>query len=208
MNNNSKTTTSAPKNRRLTITDFMTIGIFFVVNMVAGIAIAFIGITPISYVMITSIQGIVLGIPMMLFLAKVHKPGMVFIFLILGGLASLLLGLGVWALLFSIVMAVVAELILRAGNYESAINSVFAYACMSIVPTASYIPLFFTTQQYFEDSDIQAKYGASFADSLSSIGQMTWLFAVIVVVTFICGIIGGFLGRRIFTKHFERAGIA
>lgn len=208
MSTNSNPTPTSARSQRLTVTDFMTIGIFFVVNMVAGIAIAFIGITPITYVMITSVQAIILGIPMMLFLAKVHKPGMVFIFLILGGLASLLLGLGIWALLFSLIMAVIAEFILRSGNYQSSLHSIFAYACMAIVPTASYIPLFFTTQQYFENSDIRAKYGASFADGLTSIGQMTWLFAIIVVVTLICGIIGGFLGRRIFTKHFERAGIA
>lgn len=208
MSTNSNPTPTSARSQRLTVTDFMTIGIFFVVNMVAGIAIAFIGITPITYIMITSVQAIILGIPMMLFLAKVHKPGMVFIFLILGGLASLLLGLGIWALLFSLIMAVIAEFILRSGNYQSSLHSIFAYACMAIVPTASYIPLFFTTQQYFENSDIRAKYGASFADGLTSIGQMTWLFAIIVVVTLICGIIGGFLGRRIFTKHFERAGIA
>lgn len=208
MPNKSAPNGNSAKSRRLTVSDFMTIGIFFVVNMVAGVAIAFIGITPITYVMITSLQALILGIPMMLFLAKVRKPGMVFIFLILGGFASLLLGLGIWALLLSVVMAVVAELILRSGNYESAIHSIFAYACMSIVPTASYIPLFFATRQYFEGSDIENQYGPAFAERLSSIGQMTWLFAVIVVVTFICGIIGGFLGRRIFTKHFERAGVA
>lgn len=199
---------NSPQSRRLTVTDFMTIGIFFVVNMVAGVAIAFIGITPITYVMITSLQALILGIPMMLFLAKVRKPGMVFIFLILGGFASLLLGLGIWALLLSVVMAIVAEIILRAGNYDSAIHSIFAYACMAIVPTASYIPLFFATKQYFENSDIEDQYGPAFADGLASIGQMSWIFAVIVMVTFICGIIGGFLGRRIFMKHFERAGVA
>ena len=38
------------------------IGIFFVINLVAGVVIAFIGITPITYVMITSVQALILGI--------------------------------------------------------------------------------------------------------------------------------------------------
>ena len=202
------TTPGAARMQRLTIPDLMTIGIFFVINMVAGVAIAFIGITPITYVMITSIQALVLGIPMMLFLAKVHKPGMVFIFLALSGIASLLLGLGVWPLVMSLVMAVIAELVLRAGTYRSAAHSVLAYAFMAVSPTASYIPLFFTTQQYLDSSDMQAKYGSSFADGLGSLGQMSWLFGIIVGVTFVCGILGGLLGQRIFTKHFQRAGIA
>ena len=90
------TTPKDAKAGRLNITDLMNIGIFFVINLVAGVVIAFIGITPITYVMITSVQALILGIPMMLFLAKVHKPGMVFIFLLLSGLASLLLGLDIW----------------------------------------------------------------------------------------------------------------
>ncbi|MBV7301030.1 MptD family putative ECF transporter S component [Corynebacterium sp. TAE3-ERU2] len=208
MSSSSNTAYSAAKSRTLTITDLMTIGIFFVINLVAGVAISFIGITPVTYVMITSAQALILGIPMMLFLAKVHKPGMVLIFLALGGIASLLLGLGVWALVLSLVMAIIAELVLRAGKYESSIHSIIAYAFMAVAPTASYIPLFFATQQYVEDSDIESNYGANFADGLASIGQMSWLFAIIVIVTFICGIFGGLLGRRIFTKHFERAGIA
>lgn len=202
------TTPKDAKAGRLNITDLMNIGIFFVINLVAGVVIAFIGITPITYVMITSVQALILGIPMMLFLAKVHKPGMVFIFLLLSGLASLLLGLGIWPLLLSLVMAVFAELILRAGKYTSAIHSVIAYAFIAVSPTASYIPLFFTTRRYIESSGMQTKYGASFADGLTSIGQMAWLFLIIVIVTFVCGILGGILGRRIFTKHFQRAGIA
>lgn len=202
------TTPKDAKAERLNITDLMNIGIFFVINVVAGVVIAFIGITPITYVMITSIQALILGIPMMLFLAKVHKPGMVSIFLLLGGLSSLLLGLGIWPLLLSLIMAVFAELVLRAGNYRNATNSVIAYAFIAVTPTAAYIPLFFTTLNYIKSSDMETKYGANFADGLTSIGQMTWLFLIIVIVTFACGILGGILGQRIFTKHFQRAGIA
>ena len=86
--------TTAQPNRRMTIVDFMTIGIFFVINMVVGVIIAFIGITPITYVMITPLQAIILGIPMMLFFSKVRKPGMLLVFEILTGLVSILLGLG------------------------------------------------------------------------------------------------------------------
>ena len=186
---------------RLNITDLMNIGIFFVINLVVKVVIAFIGITPITYVMITSVQALILGIPMMLFLAKVHKPGMVFIFLLLSGLASLLLGLGIWPLLLSLVMAVFAELILRY-KYTSAIHSVIAYAFIAVSPTASYIPLFFTTRRYIESSGMQTKYGASFADGLTSIGQMTWLFLIIVIVTFVCGILGGILG---LAQHLHQA---
>ena len=93
MPNSNSTTTRSTKNKTLNVTDLMTIGIFFVINLVVGVAISFIGITPVTYVMITSVQALVLGIPMMLFFAKIHKPGMVLVFSMLSGLSSLLLSL-------------------------------------------------------------------------------------------------------------------
>ena len=136
MPNSNSTTTRSTKNKTLNVTDLMTIGIFFVINLVVGVAISFIGITPVTYVMITSVQALVLGIPMMLFFAKIHKPGMVLVFSMLSGLSSLLLGLGIWPLLLSLVTGVTAEIVLRAGKYESTFHSVIAYAWIALTPVS------------------------------------------------------------------------
>ena len=64
---------------RLQITDFMTISIFFVVNTLVGLGVASAGITPVSYVMVSPLQVLVLGIPTMLFYSKVRKSGMLLI---------------------------------------------------------------------------------------------------------------------------------
>ena len=173
--------TTAQPNRRMTIVDFMTIGIFFVINMVVGVIIAFIGITPITYVMITPLQAIILGIPMMLFFSKVRKPGMLLVFEILTGLVSILLGLGPFVLVSGVIMALMTS-------------------------TATYIPLFFATESYLA-SDVKGRYGDDYLQGLTEIGHMSWVFAVIIVGTFLCGILGGVLGQRIFNKHFRRAGI-
>ncbi|SYZ33388.1 hypothetical protein [Propionibacterium australiense] len=45
----------------------MTISIFFVANTQVGIGVAFVGITPVGYVMVSSLQALVLGIPTILF---------------------------------------------------------------------------------------------------------------------------------------------
>ena len=198
--------TTAQPNRRMTIVDFMTIGIFFVINMVVGVIIAFIGITPITYVMITPLQAIILGIPMMLFFSKVRKPGMLLVFEILTGLVSILLGLGPFVLVSGVIMALIGEFVLYTGGYTSAKRSVIAYALMSLTSTAAYIPLFFATESYLA-SDVKGRYGDDYLQGLTEIGHMSWVFAVIIVGTFLCGILGGVLGQRIFNKHFRRAGI-
>lgn len=193
--------------RRMAISDFMTIGIFFVINTVAGVAIAFVGVTPVTYVLIAPLQAIILGIPMMLFLSKVRKPGMLLVFELITGLAGVLMGLGPFGLVIGMLMALIGEFVLRAGDYLSARHSVIAYAFISVTSTATYIPLFFATKRFLSDGDVAAKYGAGFSQGLARIGRMGWIFGVIVIATFLCGILGGLLGRRVFAKHFRRAGI-
>jgi hypothetical protein rflaF_10239 len=83
---------------------------------------------------------------------------------------------------------------------------VIAYALMSLTSTATYIPLFFATESYLA-SDVKGRYGDDYLQGLTEIGHMSWVFAVIIVGTFLCGILGGVLGQRIFNKHFRRAGI-
>lgn len=202
------TDTAAPSpQRRLTIPDLITVGLFFVINMVLGVLIAFVGVTPWTFVLIAPLQALLLGIPMMLFFAKIRKPGMLLSFVVLTGLANLLLGLGPYNLIAGVLLGLLGELLLRAGNYRSARNSILAYALNAVASTATYIPMFFATSSYLTSTDTERKYGADFARGLAAIGHQTWLLGALVVVTFGCGLLGGILGRRIFDKHFRRAGI-
>ena len=48
-------------------------------NTLVGLGVASAGITPVSYVMVSPLQVLVLGIPTMLFYSKVRKSGMLLI---------------------------------------------------------------------------------------------------------------------------------
>ncbi|CAM2860076.1 MptD family putative ECF transporter S component [Propionibacterium acidifaciens] len=48
-------------------------------NTLVGLGVASVGITPVSYVMVSPLQVLVLGIPTMLFYSKVRKSGMLLI---------------------------------------------------------------------------------------------------------------------------------
>lgn len=48
-------------------------------NTLVGLGVASVGITPVSYVMASPLQVLVLGIPTMLFYSKVRKSGMLLI---------------------------------------------------------------------------------------------------------------------------------
>ena len=106
----------ASRYQRLNITDFMTIGIFFVIITLVGTVVAFVGITPVTFVMVSSIQGLVLGILTMLFYSKVKKPGMLLITAILSGTFSLLMALGLYHLIVRVLLTLVAELTSKIGR--------------------------------------------------------------------------------------------
>ena len=198
----------SPRREKLNVTDFMTIGVFFVIITLVGTVVAFVGITPVTFVMISPIQGIVLGIPTMLFYSKVKKPGMLLIMAVISGAFSLLMALGPYHLIIGSLLALIAEGILWSGKYGSVRAAVLAYAVTALATTANYIPLFFATQRYIADSDIAGKYGEGMAKGMTAIGEHGLvLFAVIVGVTFVTALLGGLLGQKVINKHFKRAGI-
>ena len=59
--------------------DFINIGIYTAIYFVIVMVLAMTGLIPIFLVLLSSMIGIIGGIPFMLFLTKVKKPGMILI---------------------------------------------------------------------------------------------------------------------------------
>lgn len=55
--------------------DMINIGIYAAIYFVIAMALAFTGLIPIMLILLSTLYGIVGGIPFMLFLTKVKKPG-------------------------------------------------------------------------------------------------------------------------------------
>lgn len=68
----------------------------------------------------------------------------------------------------------------------------------------NYLPLFLQREQYFAD---RTSYGQDYTDAVMRFTP-NWMFIVLVVMTFVCGIIGGMIGKKLLAKHFKKAGIA
>ena len=81
--------------------DLMNIGIFGAIYFVILFVVAMLGIIPIFLPLLSVFVPIIGGIPFMLFLTKVKKPGMIFITAIIMGLLMLLTGMGIWPLIAS-----------------------------------------------------------------------------------------------------------
>lgn len=191
---------------KLNAKDFITIGVFTAINIVVGIGIAVpLGMIPIGLLLLSVVTPIVGGIIVMLYMTKIKKFGMLFIMSFINGLILLITGMGPYALMFGCVTSLVAEFIIRAGHYESARLSILAYGVMCISVMGNYVQWMVLGQDYVES--VAVRYGMEFATTVAGYFTNPWIYAILAIACFVSGLIGGVLGRAVFKKHFERAGI-
>lgn len=190
-------------NNKLQSKDLINVGVFTAIYLVIIVAVAMLGFIPIFLPLLSVIAPVLGGIPCMLFLAKVKKPGMILIMSVLMGIMMILTGMGYYALLVGIVSGIVAELIYKSGNYASSSKAVLTYGVFSIWIWGNYFLFYFNQEKFFA---AKVSFGQEYKDTIMQI-MPTWLFPILLVCTFVFGIIGGLLGKAMTKKHFKKAGI-
>ncbi len=191
---------------KLTVKDFITVGIFTAILFVVEFACGMLGyIHPYivaSYVVIIPLVG---GIPMMLFYTKVEKFGMITIMSVLIAIIMFVTGMGYLGAPLIVIAGVAADLIAKSGNYKDFKKTVLSHGVFSLWICANYFPVIITAEDYRKNL-IDGGFSTEYCDSLfRAINVKT--IAVLLIVCFIFGIIGAFLGKAVVKKHFEKAGI-
>lgn len=183
--------------------DLINVGIYTAIYFVIMMAVAMLGLIPIFLPLLSVIVPILGGIPFMLFLTKVRKPGMVFIMAMIMGIMMLLTGMGPWPLLTCAAAGILSELVLKSGGYKSVRKSILSYGIFSMWIWGNYLPLFTDYEGYFAQRE---SYGQAYIDAVQRLMPL-WMAPVLLIACLVCGIIGGNLGRALLKKHFEKAGI-
>lgn len=183
--------------------DFINIGIYTAIYFVISIALAMTGLIPIFLILLSSMIGIVGGIPFMLFLTKVKKPGMILIMSTIMGILMFVTGMTWMPIPFSVLTGLICELIYRGGNYKNMKAAILTAGAFPLWACGNYLPLFLQRTQYFAE---RSSYGQEYVDAVMKYTP-NFMFFVLLITTFVCGIIGGFIGKALLKKHFERAGI-
>lgn len=184
--------------------DLIHIGIFSAIYFAIVFVVAMLGFIPIFLPLLAVIVPILGGVPFMLFLTKVRKFGMIWIMSIIMGLLMLLTGMSWPPLAVSALTGLLAELIYKTGKYQSSSKAILANGVFSLWVAANYLPLFFAAEKYWSS---RQNFGQDYIDTVTKL-MPTWMCPVMFAVAFVCGIIGGFLGKSLLKKHFEKAGIA
>ena len=137
------------EDKKLNGRDLINIGIYGAIYFVILFAVAMLGMIPIFLPLLSVFVPILGGIPFMLFLTRVKKPGMIFIFAMIMGILMLLTGMGPWPLLTCAVAGLLAELVLKSGDYRDAKKAVLSYGLFSTWIFGNYLPLFTDYEGYF-----------------------------------------------------------
>lgn len=187
--------------------DFITLGIFtvlfFVVVMICVFASA---VTVVTYAFGSAIAAVFGGLIYMLMRAKVAKPWGILLSGFVVGAVEFLIGAGVGTALGFIIGALLAEFISRIGQYKNYILNAIGYAVyMSGFALGTYLPMVVMTE-YVDSMSSSNGVNTDFMNKLHEFMSGPMVLAI-VAVTFVCGLIGAFLAKLIFKKHFVKAGM-
>ena len=193
-------------NNKLQAKDFITIGIFtallFVVEFACGILGFIHPYIVASYVIMIPIVG---SVPMMLFYTKIEKFGMISIMSVLLAIIMFVTGMGYLGAPLIIASGVIADLIAKSCGYKSFKKTVLSHGVFCLWICANYFPVIVTADSYRKNL-VDGGYSTEYCDNLfRAINSKT--IAVLLILCFIFGIIGAFIGKAVVKKHFEKAGI-
>ena len=146
------------------------------------------------------------GIPFMLMTAKVQKLGAVFLMGLITALIYFATGQFTLVILISMASAcILAEVARVATGYNSFSGNAVAYVFFSLGMVGSPLPIWLFKADFLAQITAQgmpADYVAAL-EALSSNAMLVVLF----VAPIIGGVIGAFIARGLFKKHFVKAGI-
>ena len=184
--------------------DLINIGIYAAIYCVIMTCISMLGYIPIMMPLLAVFCPLVGGIPMMLFYIKTKKFGMITIMSVIIGIYLWVTGMGIYPAIFGVVFGFLADLVAKSGGYQSFTKTVLSYGVMCLMLFGNFLPLYIDREGYFAS---RQEFGQEYIDTLGNIMQ-PWTAPVIIIASFVFGVLGALLGKALLKKHFVKAGIA
>lgn len=187
--------------------DLITIGIFSAIYFVINFAFMLMGgIHPVLWMLMPGFIAIFAGIPFMLMASKVQKPGAVFLMGLITALIYFATGQFTLVILISMASTcILAEVVRGFTKYSSFKGNSISYVIFSLGMIGSPLPIWLFKADFLAqimEQGMPADY-VSAVEALSSNAMLIVLF----VAPVIGGIIGAFIAKGLFKKHFVKAGI-
>ena len=194
-------------NTSLQTKDFISIGIFSLIYFVIAFSIGGIAqMTPVTFPFMPMIVALFTGSIFMLYTTKIPKRGAISILGILSGILLFVTGMFWMMSAFFAVLGFVADFIVSSGHSGSFKRRLIAYCVFALSPMGAYVPMAVMPEQFDKFMRKKGDF-SSFAEVINAIGVNKWAIPVMILGTIVCALIGGFIGKKLLKKHFEKAGI-
>ena len=194
-------------NTSLQTKDFISIGIFSLIYFVIAFSIGGIAqMTPVTFPFMPMIVALFTGSIFMLYTTKIPKRGAISIMGILSGILLFVTGMFWMMSAFFAVLGFVADFIVSSGHSGSFKRRLIAYCIFALSPMGAYVPMAVMPEQFDKFMRKKGDF-SSFAEVINAIGVNKWAIPVMILGTIVCALIGGFIGKKLLKKHFEKAGI-
>lgn len=194
------------ESKKLDVRDLVNAGLFsiliFIVLLVGGV----IGFIPTLIPAMPFFQGIVAGPVYMLYSTKIKKTGMVFIETAVVSLAFFALGHGPWVILTGAIAGILAEVVLKRGDYKSIKHARYAFVVQTLWGLGNWLPIFLARDSYIQTL-IDMGYGEEYALKMMSV-LPNWSLIPLILFGMIGIYIGCTIGIKMLKKHFVKAGMA
>lgn len=187
--------------------DYISIGVFSLIYFVVAFVIGGLAqMTPVTFPFMPMIVALFAGSIFMLYIAKIPKRGSLSILGILAGLLLLITGMFWMMSVFFVIFGLIADFICSTGNFKSFRKNLFAYCVFAISPMGAYIPMVILPAQFDEFMRRKGDV-SSFVGIIHVIRANWWIIPLMILGTVVCAVIGGFIGKKMLKKHFEKVGI-
>ena len=193
---------------KLTVPDLISTGVFTVLYfvLVAVATFSSVVIFPgFNNVVLPAFCALISGSVYMLLVAKVQKFGAISIMGIVMGLFFMTSGHFIVSFAANIVMGIVADFVAKAGDYKSKKGILASYVLFSYGLFGPVLPMWFMKDAYVANLEARGKDASYISELFANMNHAT--FAIAVIATLVCALIGGRFGQRMIKKHFVKAGI-
>ena len=194
------------QNRKLTGKDVITIGIYSAIYFVMNFAAMMTGFIPLLWILLPGTVAILTGIPFLLMVVKVPKPGAVLIMGLITAFLYFVTGqFTVLILITMLIACVLSEVYRYITKYNLKFsNLAVAFILFGYGMAGSPLALFVYRESFL--AQISETMSQEYVAAISS-----YITTPMLILLLVSPIAGGFLGaliaKGIFKKHFKKAGI-
>jgi energy-coupling factor transport system substrate-specific component len=185
--------------------DLVTVGIYSVVYFVSMMVVAFLGFIPIFIPLLAVLVPVLGGIPFMLFISKTNKFWMVTLLSLINGILMFITGMGYFSIVTGLIFGFISDLVFKSAEYKDKKKCILGYGVFSMWLFGNFMPFYIGREAQF--SMLVKGYGQEYALALEKF-MPVWGAPILLLASFVFGILGGVIGTRACKKHFKRAGIA